>query len=382
MAGMTRRTFLKGAAAAAAGLAFPSVVRAEWKKASRVVIVRFGGGVRYAETLGDPMLANLPNLKKLLPFGTVYTNVYNEGATHHVGGTLQLLTGARCRIEDMAKNAPKKPTLFEYYRQYMGRRAQAHKAACFDHSTLDVSYTQSVDSEYGSLGGLTFSPRLLMYEHLYRVMEAEQDTTSDIYRKAQALRESIWVTEDFEHVENPDRRAPSYAGDAANYVKAVLQKAKVPVFRSRAVGDELVWYFAETAMNTIEPDVLLINFAGPDVAHRGSYGEYLYRIRMLDQLAAAVYAEIKKNKYYANKTLFVVTPDCGRSLGGEGLGGFTSHSSGDDGCRHLWAFFLGPGVKKKHVVDSPASQYDLAPTLGEVLGCGTTKAEGKPLRMS
>jgi hypothetical protein len=380
MAPMTRRHFLKASIATAATLAFPSVSFGDWKKVSKVVIVRFGGGVRYSETIGDPQLVNLPQMRKLLPLGTLYTRLYNEGVTNHVGGTLQILTGAQCGLDDMARSAPKLPTLFEYYRKFMGRRAPAHKAICIEHSTLNVSYTQSADSDFGGMGGQVFSPRLLMYEHLFRVMESEQDTTSDVYRQAKDLRDRIWVKEDFEHIENPDRSPPAYTGEAGNYVKAVMQKAKVPVFRSSAVGDELVWYFAQIAMGTIRPDVLVINFAGPDVAHKGSFSDYLYRIRMVDHLTSLVHNEIRKNRAYANTTLFLVTPDCGRSLPGVGKGGFTTHSSGDDGCRHLWALAIGPGVKKRGVVTDICSQYDLAPTVGKAMGFETPKAAGRPLK--
>ncbi len=379
MARMTRRTFLKAGAAAAATLAFPSIGFGEWKNATKTVIVCFGGGVRYSETFGDPLLANLPGIRKnLLPQGTLYNNFFNDGSTSHVGGMVQLLTGRKSTGEE---KIPKSPTIFEYYRQAKGnKRIPDSKACIVAHTTLDVGFAVSEHSDFGTaFSGLVFSPRLLMYDHLLQVMTAEEDTTSDIYRQAKELRERIWVEEDFEHIEDPDRTPPQYAGDAQNFVRAVLDKAKVPQLKSEALGDELVWYFAETAMSTIRPDVLVISFAGPDIAHRGSFSDYVTRIQCLDDLVLRVYGEIRKNKYYQTGTLFIVAPDCGRSLGGHGQGGFTSHWNGDDGCRHLWALAIGPGVKEKKIISSVCSQYDIAPTIAEAMGFAAQHAEGKPL---
>ncbi len=382
MAEITRRTFLKAGAAAAASLAFPSIAFGEWKNVTKVVLVCFGGGVRYSETFGDPLAANLPGIKKnILPSGTLFTNLYNEGSADHVGGILQILTGKKSAITDIDDKTPKFPTFFECYRQAKGnKRIPDWKTIIINHTTLDFSFASSNHADFGSsCAGLVFAPRLLMYDHLLKVMTAEEDTTSDIYRTAKELREKIWVDEDFEHVEDPDRTPPQYAGDAQNYVRSVLEKAKVPSLRPEALGDELVWYFAETAMTTIKPDILVINFGGPDIAHRGSFSDYVSKIQCLDDLVVRVFNETRKNKAYQNCTLFIVTPDCGRSLPGLGSGGFTSHSSGDDGCRRLWAVVAGPGTAKKSVVSTSFTQYDIAPTIGEALGFPVPHADGKPL---
>jgi hypothetical protein len=376
---ISRRTFLKTSAAAAATLAFPSVCLGGWKKVQKVVIVRFGGGVRFAETFGDSRAPNLPYIAKgLLPGATLYTNLFNDGATDHVGGTLQILTGKPCHLKDMDRRSPKAPTIFEYYRQEKNpRRVPASKCVVVAHTALDVAYHRSLNPKFGSeFGGVVFSPRLLMYEHLYKVMENEQDTTSDVYRKAKDLRERLWLSEDFEHTEDPDRNAPAYAGDAGAAVTTALQKEKVPTVRTRAVGDELVMKFAESLMGTLKPDILMVNFAGPDIAHKGSFGDYLERIRMIDIFTAQLFNEFKKK--WIKNGLFFVLPDCGRSLPGHGGGGFTSHRNGDEGCRHIWAIVAGAGVKKK-VIDTPVSQFDIAPTIGEAMGFGTSEALGKPL---
>ena len=84
--GISRRALLKAVAAVAVGaVLFPALAGAEWKSIPNVVIVRFGGGVRFAETFGDPLLGNLPQIKSLMKEGTVYLNLYNEGDTSHVG---------------------------------------------------------------------------------------------------------------------------------------------------------------------------------------------------------------------------------------------------------------------------------------------------------
>jgi arylsulfatase A-like enzyme len=124
-----------------------------------------------------------------------------------------------------------------------------------------------------------------------------------------------------------------------------------------------------------QPRLMMINFAGPDIAHRGSYSAYTERIRALDGIIERLWNGIRKNRAYAKTTLLIVTPDCGRSLSGKGKGGFTDHWARDDGCRHTWAFMLGGGIPKKQFAKQ-YTQLDIAPTLGEILDIPTPGCEG------
>jgi hypothetical protein len=377
--GLSRRSLLQAGAAAAAGsLFFPAVVRAEWKSIANVVIVRFGGGVRYQETFGDPLLANLPQMRSLLKEGTLYQNVYNEGDTSHVGATTQLLTGRPCPPSRIDKTSPLDPTIFECLRKEKGRRIGPEKCVVVDHSTVDFHYNYSKDPQFGfDLGGYCFRPRLITYHALNDVIANEQDQNNDVCKRARALQALIWVTEDYEHIEDPAQPPARFDEAGTRFVKDTFARDKVPIVKS---GDDLVWYFARSLMEhrDFTPKVLVLNFAGPDVAHGGSFSAYVEKIRELDDLVGSVHnAVMKKVRGYAGSTLLIVTPDVGRSLQGEGSGGFVNHRTGDEGCRHLWALFLGPGVPKNRQVTGKHSQYDIAATVGNILGFSIPGGEGK-----
>lgn len=374
--GMSRRTFLKaGAAAAASTLFFPGIVRADWKNIAKVILVRFGGGVRYRETFGDPLLTNLPKIRELMRQGTLYARVYNDGDTTHQGATLQLLTGRRFDASRATRSNPKDPTLFEHYRKEMGRKAGPTHVGAVLHTTVDFQYNYSADPSFGfDFRGTQFQPRLITYHHLNKVIAQEQDPNNDIVRRARGLQEQIWVNEDFEHIEDAARPEPRMDETESKFVNALFARERVPRLKT---GDELVLFFAQAMMDDSEfkPPFLMVNFAGPDIAHQGSYTAYQEKIRHIDTLVDQLWTGIRRNREYANRTLLIVTPDCGRSLSGAGRGGFVDHVANDEGVRHVWALFLGPGIPTK-VFLRPYAQIDIAKTIGEILHVPTPGMEG------
>jgi hypothetical protein len=377
--GLSRRGLLKAGAAAAAGsLVFPALARADWKGIANVVLVRFGGGVRFSETFGDPLLANVPQMRALLKEGTLYTNLYNEGDTSHVGATMQILTGRPCPPSRIDKLSPLDPTLFECFRKEKGRRVGPEKCVIVDHSTVEFHYNYSKDPQYGfDLGGYCFRPRLITYHALSEVIANEQDQNNDICKRARALQALIWVTEDYEHIEDPAQPVPRFDEAGTRFVKDTFAREKVPIVKS---GDDLVWYFARALMEhrDFTPRFLVIQFAGPDVAHGGSFAAYLEKIRELDELVGNIHTAVtKKVRGYAGNTLLIVTPEVGRSLPGEGSGGFVNHRTGDEGCRHVWALMLGPGIPKNRQVATKYTQYDLSATIAKILDFPLPGAEGK-----
>ncbi|MHC4778510.1 MAG: alkaline phosphatase family protein, partial [Planctomycetota bacterium] len=255
-------------------------------------------------------------------------------------------------------------------------RAGATKAVVVDHSTVEFRYNWSRSSNFGfDYGGYQFQPRLITYHHLNTVLQQEQDQNSDVCRRARGLQDQIWVKEDFEHNEDPNRPVPEFDKPASDFINAIFARDRVPRVKT---GDELVLHFALAAMDAkaFQPRLMLVNFAGPDVAHQGSYSDYVGQIMALDGLVDKLWTSLRKNRAYAKNTLLLVTPDCGRSLSGEGKGGFIDHWAGDDGCRHTWALFLGQGIPGNKRFQRPYTQLDLAPTIGEILDIPTPGCEG------
>ena len=55
------------------------------------------------------------------------------------------------------------------------------------------------------------------------------------------------------------------------------------------------------------------------------------------------------------------------------------HHFGSRAAHEIWALFVGPGVERGAVVDKPADQVSVCPTLGALMGAPTEFAEGRAL---
>ena len=61
----------------------------------KVIVVTFGGGVRYEDSLAPSGWVNIPHLaKELVPQGLVYPSARYDGITGHFNSTGALVTGA------------------------------------------------------------------------------------------------------------------------------------------------------------------------------------------------------------------------------------------------------------------------------------------------
>src|SRR5262245_812736 len=84
----------------------------------RVIVVTFGGGVRYEDTLAREGWINIPHLAtELVPQGLVYPVARYEGLTGHFNSTGALVTGSRQNVDAYGSEAPVTPTIFEQFRK-------------------------------------------------------------------------------------------------------------------------------------------------------------------------------------------------------------------------------------------------------------------------
>src|SRR5919198_3923613 len=88
------------------------------KPARKVIVVTFGGGVRYEDTLAREGWVNIPHLaSELVPQGLVYPVARHEGLTGHFNSTGALVTGSRQNVDAYGSEAPVTPTMFELFRK-------------------------------------------------------------------------------------------------------------------------------------------------------------------------------------------------------------------------------------------------------------------------
>src|SRR5437660_3383826 len=128
MLSLTKRRFVQLAGLGIAnrilpGRLFPGLLRAQEaprRASNNVVIVTFGGGVRYSETFAPEGLRNIPRLVELRPKGYFFNTCINSGVLSHFNSTASILTGNWQRVDDFGFQPPAGPTLFEYYRKQTG----------------------------------------------------------------------------------------------------------------------------------------------------------------------------------------------------------------------------------------------------------------------
>ena len=141
--------------------------------------------------------------------------------------------------------------------------------------------------------------------------------------------------------------------------------------------DELTYSKAISVMQNFQPKILLIHFAGVDVAgHSGNWSNYLTAITKADSLVYQLWQYIQAGDYgynTSNTTLFI-TNDHGRH--DDLHGGFTNHGDNCEGCEHIMLLAIGRNVLPGAVNSDLHYQIDLAPTVGDLLGFSTSHAIG------
>lgn len=124
---VTRRAFNAGLGVGIAASVMPGLAMARDYTGQNVILIRFGGGVRRAETI-DEATTHAPYTRKVLARrGVLIPNLVIDqiegGNTSHAEGTLNPLTGRYEAYRDAGSRflkdrlEPTEPTLLEYLRQ-------------------------------------------------------------------------------------------------------------------------------------------------------------------------------------------------------------------------------------------------------------------------
>jgi len=119
MFSLSKRRFVQLAGLSIANRILPGWLQAAAKRSDshRVIIVTFGGGVRYSETFAPEGLRNIPRLVGLRPQGYFFKSCINAGVLSHFNSTASIVTGNWQRVDDFGFQPPSGPTLFEQYRK-------------------------------------------------------------------------------------------------------------------------------------------------------------------------------------------------------------------------------------------------------------------------
>ena len=374
---MDRRTFLRAvgrsaAATAAATVAWPGLATAAADPIENVILIRFGGGTRYTEWLGDPEHRWVPELwNKLRPQGTLFTNMTNEGRTGHFPGAMYLLTGRFDWYELAGRQRPETPTLFEHLRKANAWTDGDVVLANHHRETNLLAYSGAPD--FGdAYGALQLRPADVRRRKVAQLLETDEMPAKQRRRLEKAAQRMAKAA-----ANQPQELGGLDPGQPHH--DAFLRALDPQEFRKAGGSDAQVAQLAMTAMNTLQPRFLTVVFQQIDVAHRGYWSLYTRAIANTDRLTARIVEASQTLPFYRGRTAVLIVPDCGRSLDGMGNYGFQNHHAPDFGCRQIGMLALGPGIRRGAVVEQAITQADVAPTIGAMLHTPVPGTEGRVL---
>ena len=347
------------------------------KPERRVIIVTFGGGVRYEDTLAPEGWVNIPHLaSELMPQGLVYPVARYEGLTGHFNSTGALVTGCRQNVDAYGSEPPVTPTIFELF-----RKAQALPP--------EETWVIATNKSFGLMGGSKLRsfgdpysanvvlPKQLLIETIKSAVSTEVGPGVE---DRQALAERMMSALD-EGYEGFGWKVHESGRALTAELKASLTKSLLDYFNDPAMptsGDELALFMTKEIMTRFAPSLILVNLWDIDIAHYGAYSMYLDAIRRTDRLVHELWNHAQSSTEYRGRTTLLVMPEMGRD-GDVAGNGFANHRSGDDSCRRVWLVALGAGVPAGTGTDRPIRTNDVAPTIARILGFKMPECEGRPL---
>jgi hypothetical protein len=377
---LTKRSFLRLAGLSIAPRILPPWLRGETvgsRERRRVIIVTFGGGVRYSETFAPEGLHNIPRLAAMQPNGYFFRSCVNAGVLSHFNSTASILTGNWQRVDDFGFQPPSGPTLFEYYRK--GAKAGPMDAWIIATNKSFASMGSSGDQGWGApYGANVVLPKQLLLDAVKEVVRKKPG--GGVAERDNVLRQLEGVlAEGYEGVGwtifKAGRQLDRQVRDTLT--RGLMEYINGP--EAPTSGDELTFFIAREVMREFAPHLMLVNFWDMDVAHWGSYSLYLQAVTKTDRLTGMLWDEIQSNPHYKDNTTVLVLPELGRDGDMNAANGFLNHRSGDASCRNMWMLAMGAGIKPGET-ERPVHHIDVAATAASLLGVYTSDIAGTPAR--
>lgn len=372
---LSKRRFVQLAGLSIANRILPAWARpAAPNNARKVIIVTFGGGVRYSETFSPEGLRNIPRLAQLQSSGFFFRSCQNTGVLSHYNSTASILTGNWQRVDDFGFQSPASPTVFEFYRKGSGAGPLDAWAIATNKSFASIGACS--DRDFGlPFGANVVLPKQLLLEAVKEVVAKPGLGVADRDNVRRQL-ENI-LTEGYEGVGWTIFKA---GRQLDKHVRETLTRGLVEYINgpeAPSSGDELTFFITREVMREFAPRLILVNFWDMDVAHWGSYSLYLGAITRTDRLTGMLWDEVQANPAYKDKTTMLVLPELGRDGDQNASNGFLNHRSGDASCRNMWLLAMGAGVSKGET-ERPVFHTDVAATAAGLLGVKTAAIAGKP----
>jgi hypothetical protein len=377
---LSKRRFLQLAGVSIADRILPLRLRAQEvppRAANKVILVTFGGGVRYSETFAPEGLHNIPRLVALRPEGYFFRSCVNSGVLSHFNSTASIVTGNWQRVDDFGFQPPAGPTLFEHFRKQTGAGPLDAWAVATNKSFALMG--SGSDRAFGQpYGANVVLPKQLLLEAVHDAVK--NGSAGGVANRDNVLRRLQDVLDEgyegigwtiFQAGRKLDRQVRE------TLLHGLVEYIDGP--EAPTSGDELTFFITREIMREFSPRLLLVNFWDMDVAHWGSYSLYLNAITRTDRLTGMLWDAIQANPNYRGQTTMLVLPELGRDGDQNAANGFLNHRSGDPSCRDMWLLALGAAVPRGET-DRPVHHIDVAATAAELLGVKAAGMAGTPMR--
>jgi hypothetical protein len=389
---VNRRDFLRRIAGAGSGLAlgghtwrdsFRALAASPAGEAAgrKLIVVVFGGGTRYSESMGDPEHRHIPRLwNEMVPRGALFTDMRVEHRVVHPNSTASILTGHWEWDHLDWSLPPAHPTIFEILRRE--RHAPDTAAWAFIYASILAKAGESLASGYGASFGANAVepptiPRSTAEEMDRRMRQAA--ATGSTEAEARAAKECAELARSTSRIAD--------GGLRSDPARAFLRRqyAAWQADSGTTSHDTFLTDGAIACMTEFSPTVLVVAYGEIDCAHYGSWSRYVEAIRRTDELTWRLWQAAEELDAYRGRTLLLVLPDHGRELERPDGPGFIHHSDfytnqgADEGCRRVWMLALGPGVKAGRRIERPHPITSAAATGLEYLGLSASNGAARSL---
>ena len=376
-----RRAFNHGLAGSiAAGVVGGSAAVARTYRGPNVIIVRFGGGVRRAETIADQTTYAPYLLNVLAKRGTLIPNLtiaqLQDVDTSHAEGTLNILTGRYKAYTKVGAQGlapllePVEATLFEAVRKTF--EIPAHQA-------LLVNGEDRPQEEYLTYGGhkhfgVSFRSEVIgLYRyklHKFRRILEENKAPEDILATTRKQLDEL-TAHDYRNTAQKSSVVMERFWDnwREQYGDTGLKNPR---------GDRLLTELAVKAIRELKPRLMMINYQDPDYVHWGNASHYTRAISIIDQGLKRLVEAADSEPAYKDQTVFVIVPDCGRDANPLKSVPYQHHFNSRS-AHEIFALLLGPGIARGKILDKPVDQTSIAATVGAIMGFRMQAAEGRVL---
>lgn len=421
---MNRRNFIKKAGIAAAGaFAAPYLLpggrlfaASGLRKVNHVVFLLFAGGVRNLESVefndgnlmpnmlsgGSSISPDILPAMDFLPagplsqplqnYGTLFRKFrYREGPTGHYNGHTVAVTGQYVSTDLNIREAPRNPTIFEYYRKHNSPQQSALNA-WWVANTLGPypALNYSSDPNYGSAFGANFiSPSFLISQDGFDMLgnpasfsNQEMAAVNSIRKFSNGIFNKAYLDPSAGVVNTQAEAQQLQQFISSLYTKAQAGQYNNPWGVGAAMNNDMYnIMFAEEIIQQFKPELLVVNMQDVDIGHFNFSG-YANNLRKADWAAAHLWNMIQSTPGMANDTVMVIAPEHGRNLNpntsADPYGRLAlDHTapvdlvSGDQMAREIFCMVVGPPtvVKQGVVVNTVSGEStEIVPVIANLLG--------------